>query len=368
MAARGPDDAGTWFAGDGRVGFAHRRLSIIDLSERSAQPMLSADGNLVITFNGEIYNYRALRRELEAEGRTLPHAIRHRGPAASLRGEGRGDGATICAACSRSRSGTPSAASCCWPATASASSRFYYADDGWTFRFASQVKALLAGGSVQHGSRSRRSRRLLSVRRVPEPFTTYAAIRALPAGCSMTVGATGVRAIRPYYSSPPSIASARPRAPMPTEAGRAGARRPARQRPPPSRRRRAGRRLPFGRHRLLVALVGLMRDAGQNEIATVTLGFAEFAGTENDETQLAESVARRYATRHVTRLDHRAGVRRRAAADPAGDGPALDRRLQHLVRQQGGARAGPRRWRSRASAATSCSAGFHASLARPSIC
>ena len=68
MAARGPDGSGAWLSQDVRVGFGHRRLSIIDLSDRAAQPMESADGKLVITFNGEIYNYRALRTELEAEG------------------------------------------------------------------------------------------------------------------------------------------------------------------------------------------------------------------------------------------------------------------------------------------------------------
>src|SRR6195256_5591539 len=68
MAARGPDGAGEWRSPDGRLGFGHRRLAIIDLTERGAQPMVSADGKTVINFNGEIYNYRALRTELEAKG------------------------------------------------------------------------------------------------------------------------------------------------------------------------------------------------------------------------------------------------------------------------------------------------------------
>src|SRR5215475_8964949 len=68
MIKRGPDGAGAWLAPDGRVGLAHRRLAIIDLADTGAQPMTTADGRLTITFNGEIYNYRALRRELESKG------------------------------------------------------------------------------------------------------------------------------------------------------------------------------------------------------------------------------------------------------------------------------------------------------------
>src|SRR5881392_928896 len=68
MTTRGPDGAGLWLSEDRRVGLAHRRLAIIDLSERGAQPMASADGRLRVRFNGEIYNYRELRTELEGKG------------------------------------------------------------------------------------------------------------------------------------------------------------------------------------------------------------------------------------------------------------------------------------------------------------
>src|SRR5258708_6958333 len=68
MAARGPDGAGEWISPDRRTALGHRRLSIIDLTDQASQPMESADGRLVVVFNGEIYNYRALRSELEAKG------------------------------------------------------------------------------------------------------------------------------------------------------------------------------------------------------------------------------------------------------------------------------------------------------------
>lgn len=64
---RGPDDEGTWIDGP-EVGLGHTRLSILDLSEHGHQPMLSADGRLAMVFNGEIYNFADIRRELLREG------------------------------------------------------------------------------------------------------------------------------------------------------------------------------------------------------------------------------------------------------------------------------------------------------------
>lgn len=72
---RGPDDAGEWWSWDNRVGLATRRLAIVDLSPAGHQPMTDGTGRLAITFNGEIYNHRELRRELEGRG----HAFRSAG-------------------------------------------------------------------------------------------------------------------------------------------------------------------------------------------------------------------------------------------------------------------------------------------------
>lgn len=69
LAHRGPDGEGHWI--EGGVGLGHRRLAIIDLSDAGIQPRQTADGRFVISFNGEIYNFRELRTELEAKGYTF---------------------------------------------------------------------------------------------------------------------------------------------------------------------------------------------------------------------------------------------------------------------------------------------------------
>jgi asparagine synthase (glutamine-hydrolysing) len=66
---RGPDGSDEWLDADAGIALAHRRLAIVDLSPAGRQPMTSADGRWVITFNGEIYNHLLLRRQLEDEGR-----------------------------------------------------------------------------------------------------------------------------------------------------------------------------------------------------------------------------------------------------------------------------------------------------------
>ena len=71
ISHRGPDDAGTFFDSEAGIGLAHTRLSIIDLSPHGHQPMVNDDRTVVIVFNGEIYNFRELRAELEAAGHTF---------------------------------------------------------------------------------------------------------------------------------------------------------------------------------------------------------------------------------------------------------------------------------------------------------
>lgn len=206
MAARGPDGSGLWLSDDGRIGFAHRRLAIIDLTERGAQPMTSADGALVITFNGEIYNYRALREELERKGysfrtesdtEVLLQLYADCGPAMveRLRGMfafGLWDATRQRLLLARDPLGIKP---------------LYYADDGWTLRFASQAKALLAGGGISREPDPAGIVGFHLLGSVPEPFTVWREIRSLPAGCTLLVDGAGLRAPKPYYSVARSLAS-----------------------------------------------------------------------------------------------------------------------------------------------------------------
>ena len=68
MKQRGPDGSGIWISDGERIGLAHRRLAIIDLSDNGLQPMQTEDGRFVVSFNGEIYNYKELRSSLRARG------------------------------------------------------------------------------------------------------------------------------------------------------------------------------------------------------------------------------------------------------------------------------------------------------------
>jgi asparagine synthase (glutamine-hydrolysing) len=95
IAHRGPDGEGQWI--EGPIGLGHRRLAIIDLSPAGQQPMISADHRFVISYNGEIYNHRELREELEAAGywfrsrtdtEVALHALANWGPDALLRFNG----------------------------------------------------------------------------------------------------------------------------------------------------------------------------------------------------------------------------------------------------------------------------------------
>jgi asparagine synthase (glutamine-hydrolysing) len=323
MHRRGPDGLGEWWSGDRRVALGHRRLSIIDLSDRAAQPMLSPDGRLAIVFNGEIYNYPDLRRELEATGvefRTTSdtEALLHLYAACGAAIVHRLRGMFAFAIWDQARGGLFLARD------PYGIKPLYTCDDGWTFRFASQVKALLAGG---HVSRDPEPAGLVGFHlfgSVPEPFTLYREIRALPAGCSQWIDAAGPREPTPYVSLAAILAEA--------------AMSPA----PPAELAERVREATLGSvraHQLADvevgaflsagvdsgALLGLMRDTGAGEVSAITLAFDEFAGTAEDESPLAARVADRYGARHAVRRVGRAEfVQDLPAILEAMDQPSID--------------------------------------------
>lgn len=303
MAARGPDGAGTWFSENGRVGLGHRRLAIVDLSEAGAQPMTCADGRLVVSFNGEIYNYPELRRGLEMKGRVfrshsdtevLLHLFAEKGieMVRDLRG-------MFAFAIWDSRSCELFLAR-----DAFGIKPLYYADDGWTFRFASQVKALLSGGQVSRDPDPAGRTGFFLFGSVPEPFTSWRAIRALPAGTTLLVNNTGAGEPVRYHK----IASVyHDAAPAPHGLDAVAEVRAALT---DSVRAHLMADVPVGAFLSAGidsgALVGLMRDAGANDIQTVTLAFEDFTGTHNDESALAREVAQQYGVSHTTRVVTRA--------------------------------------------------------------
>src|SRR5260370_18226832 len=154
--------------------------------------MASADGKLVITYNGEIYNYKSLRAELEAAGvrfrttsdtEALLHLYARHGAQMVHRLRGMfafaiWDESQRDLFLARDPYGIKP---------------LYTANDGWTLRFASQVKALLAGGGVSRDPEPAGHVGFYLFGSVPEPFTTYRDVRALPAGHSQWIDVAGPR-------------------------------------------------------------------------------------------------------------------------------------------------------------------------------
>jgi asparagine synthase (glutamine-hydrolysing) len=324
MAARGPDGSGIWIAADRRIGFAHRRLAIIDLSERGAQPMASADGALTITFNGEIYNYRALRAELEAKGyafrtesdtEVLLQLYADRGPA--MVNQLRGMFAFALWDAPRRRLLLARDPLGIKP--------LYYADDGWTLRFASQAKALLAGGAVSRDPDPAGIVGFHLLGSVPEPFTVWREIRSLPAGCTLLVEKAGPGAPVPYFS----IAEALSRRAAHSTSDLAHARAQVADAVRDSVRHHLVADVPVAVFLSAGldsgALLGTMADLGRHDVTVVTLAFKEFRGDLQDEAPLAAEVATRYGARHVVRtVDRREFEQDLPAILDAMDLPTID--------------------------------------------
>jgi len=210
IAHRGPDAEGVWFSPG--VALGHRRLSILDL-EGGRQPMETADGNLVVVFNGEIYNHRELRRELEAKGHrfvtdhsdteVLLHGYRQWGEALPLRLNGMfafalWDRLQERLFCARDRFGEKP---------------FFYAERNGRFLFGSELSAIAAHPSVASGKTVSpvSFQKYMAYGYVPSPRTIYEGIFKLPAAHHLTWEAGRCRIQRyweleldPFPSVPPN--------------------------------------------------------------------------------------------------------------------------------------------------------------------
>jgi asparagine synthase (glutamine-hydrolysing) len=313
MAARGPDGTGEYFSPDGRIAFGHRRLSIIDLRSLADQPMRLAGTEIRIVFNGEIYNYQALRAGLEAAGarfettsdtEVLLHLYAREGEAMLSRLRGMyalaiHDPAKGALFLARDPFGIKP---------------LYFSDDGRTLRFASQVKALLAADAPD--TRAGHAGFFLWGH-VPDPHTLYRGIRALPAGASMWVAEKGASAPRRFFDLCAALASPAANAPTLREAV-----------------------VDTVAHHMVAdvpvgvflsagidstTLAGIAAEKNAARLDTVTLGFDDFRGTENDETALAEAFAKARGTRQHTHWIGRGEFSaERAALFAAMDQPTVD--------------------------------------------
>jgi len=322
MALRGPDGTGEWLSADSRMALGHRRLSIIDLRAIADQPMDHA-GRLHIVFNGEIYNYKALRDELIAQGRSFKTAsdtevilqlYDRDGPdfVKRLRGmfaivlwdEARG-GLLL----ARDPLGIKP---------------LYIADDGKTLRIASQVKALLADKAVDTRPDPAGHVGFFLWGAVPEPYTLHRGIRSLPAGHTQWIDRRGPQAPRSYWSLVETLAGA-PAAPASAEARRALLRETLID----SLRHHFVADVPVGVFLSAgldsTTIAALAAEDGAKNLRTLTLGFREFEGRENDETALAELVAQQRQTHHTTRwVLGREFAEERLALMEAMDQPSID--------------------------------------------
>ena len=152
---RGPDDEGVHV--EPGVGLGMRRLSIIDLST-GHQPIHNEDQTVWVVFNGEIYNYRELRRGARGGRPPLLHVQRHRNDRPRLRGVGRGGVRDGCAACSASRCGIAATRTLLLARDRAGIKPLHYAMRGGRLYFGSEIKSLIAAGAVDRArSTSERS-------------------------------------------------------------------------------------------------------------------------------------------------------------------------------------------------------------------
>jgi asparagine synthase (glutamine-hydrolysing) len=288
LAHRGPD--GEAFHLDGCLALGHRRLAIIDLSQAASEPMPNEDGTLWLVFNGEIYNFRELRRELQARHRfrsegdaeVVLHLYEERGERAVAALDGMfafalWDAQRRRLLLARDRAGKKP---------------LYYHDSSQLFAFASEAKALLAHPGVPHERDPAALPLYLTYGYVPTPGTFYRGIHSLPPAHTLVVTETGLEGPRPFWS-------------VRFENGRIQDEREAEERFRSLLERAVERRLvadvPLGAFLSggldSSTVVAFMARAAGSRVKTFTIGF--LGGSEYDEREHAKVVAERFGTEHT---------------------------------------------------------------------
>jgi asparagine synthase (glutamine-hydrolysing) len=294
LARRGPDGRGSWSSGP--IALAHRRLKVIDLSDRGAQPLIDAPLGIALVFNGCIYNYRELRAELERYGYTffsssdsevIAKAYHRWGTTCVERFAGmfafalaeRDSGRLVLA---RDRLGIKP---------------LYLAELDGALRFCSTLPALLAGGGVETALDPIALHHYFSWHSVvPAPLTVLKGVRKLPPATVLVVEPDNTRVETRYWDPPHTRARGHDGMDEQQWADAVlGALRIA-------VRRRMISDVPVG---VLLSggldsslIVALLADAGQRDLATFSIGFDGAAGQEGDEFRYSDQIAREFGTEH----------------------------------------------------------------------
>jgi asparagine synthase (glutamine-hydrolysing) len=294
LARRGPDDEGVHISGP--LGFGHRRLSVIDLSARSHQPMVDEELGLSLVFNGAIYNYQALRAELAAAGyrffsegdtEVIIKAFHHWGERCVERLHGMFAFALWSEVrqrlfLARDRLGIKP---------------LYFSQTGNVFRFASNTQALLAAGGVDTDIDPVGLHHQLTLHGViPAPYTILKGVRKLAPGHTLWMGRDARSAPQQQYWH---LSATRPAEPVHETEWI--------QRIHDALRKAVERRLsvadvPVG---VLLSggldsslLVGLLSEAGLRDLRTFSIGFEDIGDEAGSEFDYSDAVAARFETRH----------------------------------------------------------------------
>jgi asparagine synthase (glutamine-hydrolysing) len=286
---RGPDSHGI-FQSDGAV-LGHTRLAILDLTEGGHQPMASADGACVVVYNGEIYNHHELRRDLERRGERFRSRSDTEVIVQGYRSLGEGflerlDGMFALAILDRverrlvlmrDRTGKKP---------------LFYTWESESFRFASEVRALLASGSRAKIDLEKWPL-LLGLGYVPAPDTLYAGIRQLPPGSILRLDPGKEPTVRTYWKA----RFDGPRSSVSHEE----ASREIRRLLDSAVRRRMEADVPLGAFLSggidSTIIVGLMARASERPIKTFSIGFS--GDPRFDETAYAREASRAFGTDHT---------------------------------------------------------------------